>query len=118
EADNARLRINELLKKAGLDWHDVVTLMSAQQDNVFDLLKRLLEKETDALVRLARAGATFFCSHKKIAFADIRIGNHCLTLPLKSRDFSEWLAHEYYKETKKAAKLTSEKDAIRALSAF
>jgi hypothetical protein len=118
EADSARLRINELLKKAGLDWHDVVTLLSAQQDPVFDLLKRLLEKETDALVRLARAGATFFCSHKKVAFADVRIGNHCLTLPLTSRDFSEWMAYEYFKEVEQAPKLSSEKDALRNLTAF
>ena len=118
EADNARLKINALLAKAGLDWHDVLTLMSPQQESLLEMLMRLMEKETDALVRLARAGATFFCSNKKVAFADVRIGNHCLTMPLTSRDFSEWVAHEYYKETKKAAKLMSEKDAIRALSAF
>jgi hypothetical protein len=88
------LRINELLKKAGLDWHDIITLMSPQQDAMLEMLMRLMEKETDTLVRLARENATFF-SNKKIAFADVKIGNHCLTLPLASREFLEWIEHKY-----------------------
>ena len=62
--------------------------------------------------------ATFFCSNKKIAFADVRIGNHCLTLPLTSPDFSDWMNHEYFKEVEQAPKRSSEKDAIRNLTAF
>jgi hypothetical protein len=79
---------------------------------------RLMEAEADALVRLGRAGATFFCSTKNIAFADVRMGEHVLTLPLASREFQEWLGHQYFRETNKAPKLTSERDALRTLAAF
>jgi hypothetical protein len=118
EALNALRALTDMLKKSGLDWHDIGMLLHGSEDSVFEMLMRLMEKEADALVRLARAGATFFCSTKKTAFADIRIGEHCLTLPLTSRDFSEWLSHRYFKETKKAPKLASERDAIRTLAAF
>jgi hypothetical protein len=118
EAENARRKINDLLAKAKLDWHDVLELMSPQQDSLLEMLMRLLEKETDTLVRLAQAGATFFCSPKKLAFADVKNGDHRLTLPLTGKDFSEWLLHQYFTEKKKAPKLASERDAIRTLSAF
>ena len=118
EADTARRKINDLLAKAKLDWHDVLKLMSEQQESLLEMLMRLLEKEADALVRLAHAGATFFCSPQKLAFADVKSGDHRLTVPLTSKDFSEWLLHQYFDETQKAPKLTSEKDAIRSLTAF
>lgn len=40
EALNALRAINKLLKKAKLDWHDVLTLMAPQEDSFFDLLIR------------------------------------------------------------------------------
>ena len=40
------------------------------------------------------------------------------TLPLTSREFGEWLVRLYLKERRKAAKLTSERDAVRTLTAY
>ena len=118
EALNALRSLTNMLKKADLDWHDVLTLMRPQEDAMLEMLKRLLEKETDTLVRLARARATLFYSTKRAAFADVMIGNNILTLPLKSSEFSDWLLGQFFKETQKAPKLSSERDAIRTLSAI
>jgi hypothetical protein len=118
EALNALRSLTALLKKAGLDWHDLVTLLHGSEDSFLEVLMRLMEKEADALVRLARAGATLFFSTKQVAFADVRIGNHVLTQPLKSAEFSDWPLGEFFKEFRKAPKLASERDAIRTLSAI
>jgi hypothetical protein len=61
-----------------------------------DLLRRLSEKDADVLVRLGRAGATFFCSAAGEAFADVAIGRSRITWPLSSSEFSEWLLHQFY----------------------
>jgi hypothetical protein len=118
EALNALRSLTALLKKAGLDWHDLVTLLHGSGESFLEMLMRLMEKEADALVRLARAGATLFFSTKRVAFADVRIGNHVLTQPLRSPEFSDWLLGEFFKEFQKAPKLASERDAIRTLSAI
>jgi hypothetical protein len=50
-----------------------VTLLHGNQPSFLEMLVGLVENEADALVRLGRAGATFFCSTKNIAFADVRM---------------------------------------------
>ena len=66
EALNALRAINKLLKKAKLDWHDVLTLMAPQEDPFFDLLMRLVEKEPDILARLAAPALHFSSPTKKL----------------------------------------------------
>ena len=46
--------INHLLRKAGLDLHDVVALLGERKDPVLEMFTRLLEKDPDALVRIGR----------------------------------------------------------------
>jgi hypothetical protein len=118
EALAAVRAITALLKKAGLDWHDLVMLLHGNEPSLREMLARLVENEADALVRLARAGATFFCSTKNIAFADVRMSEHVLTLPLANREFQEWLGHQYFREKNRAPKLASERDAMRTLTAY
>jgi hypothetical protein len=118
EALNALRLITAELTKNGLDWLDLVDLMHGTEQPLFDILQKLLEKETDALIRLARAGATMFMSTKRVAFADVRIGNHFLTLPLRSAEFSDWLLSQYFNEQQRAPKLSAERDAIRTLTAI
>jgi hypothetical protein len=116
EALNAVRSITALLKKNGLDWHDLVALMHGTGQPLFEMLSKLQEKEADTLVRLARTAATLFVSAKRVAFADVRVGDRVLTLPLRSTEFSEWLLAHYYKEKQRAPKLSAEKDAIRTLT--
>jgi hypothetical protein len=61
-----------------------LTLLHGNQPSFPEMLARLVEKEADALVRPGRADAIFFCSNKNIAFADVRMSEHVLTLPLAS----------------------------------
>ena len=118
EALSAARAMTALLKRAGLDWHDLVALLHGNQLSLQEMLAGLVENETDALVRLGRADATFFCSTTNIAYADVRAGEHVLTLPLASREFREWLGHRYFFEKQKAPKLASERDALRTLAAY
>ena len=117
EALAAVRKITALLKRAGLDWHDVVALLRGSGPSVLEMLQALLEHEADALVRLGLAGASLFFSTKGVAYADVATGNHVLTLPLKSPEFSDWLVEKFFHEKKRAPKLSSERDAIRTLTA-
>jgi hypothetical protein len=121
EAGVALQRINSLLHAAKLDWHDLLALMSEQKGgSVFsDLLRRLSEKDVDVLVRLGRAGATFFCSAAGEAFADVAIGRSRITWPLSSSEFSEWLLHQFYidADRRKAPAAAAVNSAVRTLRA-
>ena len=117
EVINAVAAIKRTLSAAGLDFHDVVTLLQEEQEPLADLLFRLMEKDADVLVRLGRAGATYFCSTKGVAFAETRAGERTETLPLTSRAFGDWLIGQFYRERKKAPNLAGEKAAIRTLAA-
>jgi hypothetical protein len=82
-----------------------------------DLLGQLLEKDVDVLVRLARAGATFFCSAKGEAFADVMLNGSRVTWPLSSAELSEWLIHLFYLDRQKAPTPAAVKSATRTLGA-
>jgi hypothetical protein len=118
EADNARIKINNLLVSAGLDWHDIASLLSRKDAGEFaDVFSQLLGKDEDKLIALARAGATYFHDQDNAAFADIIVDGHRLTLPLAGDEFSDWLIHRYYSELKKAPGATALKTAMATLTA-
>jgi hypothetical protein len=120
EVINGVSLIKRALVSIGLDFNDVAALLAEDpedQEQLADIFARLLEKDADALVRLGRTGATFFCSTKGIAFAEIRTGERVETLPLTSKAFGEWLVHRYYQERKKAPHLAAEHAAVRTLAA-
>jgi hypothetical protein len=117
EAGVALKKINNVLRSAKLDWHDFLTLVFERESNILELLMRLMEKDADTLVRLGRAGGTFFCSPAGVAFVDVMIDGNRLTWPLSSAEFRDWLLHLFYLERKKAPATASEKSAIRTLGA-
>jgi hypothetical protein len=117
EVDNALQAINRLLKSAGLDWHDLCTLLISERESLFEMLTHLLAKDPDILVQLGRAGAKFFCS-PEAAFADVTIGGHRVTCPLRSPAFSEWLVYQLFVERKKAPTDVALKTALRTLEAY
>ena len=118
EANVAREKIIRLLRSVGLDWNDIAVLLGEQQDPVFDLLRKLLEKPEDAMVRLALHKASFFHSKERAPFADIDVDGHRVTLPMSGDDFGYWLLHEYFLERKLAPSATAMKAAIRTLTAL
>jgi hypothetical protein len=64
EALGAVRAMTALLKKAELDWHDLVALLHGNQPSFLEMLRRLAEKEADVLVRLGRAAQNFFIPTK------------------------------------------------------
>jgi hypothetical protein len=118
EANVAREKIIRLLRSVGLDWNDIAVFLGEQQDPVFDLLGKLLEKPEDAMVRLALHKASFFHSKERAPFADIDDDGHRVTLPMSGDDFGDWLLHEYFLERKLAPSATAMKAAIRTLTAL
>src|SRR5665811_1117015 len=117
EAEAARQAINRLLASVKLDWHDLTTLLVSNEDSFLDMLNRLLAKDQDVLVKLGLAGAAFFCATEG-AFADVIVDGHRNTWPLSDSEFSDWLLHQFFIETRKAPGLGAMKQAIRTLSAY
>jgi hypothetical protein len=62
EAAVALQKINGLLARVNLDWHDVATLLGDKQESLAAMLHHLFAREVDILVDLAHSGAKFFCS--------------------------------------------------------
>jgi hypothetical protein len=117
EADNARQKITRLLQSVGLDWHDIGTLLGEQKDSVFELLRSLLEKDADALVRIGLTGTRLFVSADGAAYADVAIRENRSTMSLSSSEFSDWLVHQFFRERRKAPTGGALKNALRTLSA-
>ena len=113
EADNARQKITRLLKSVGLDWHDIGALLGEQKDSVFELLRSLLEKDADALVRIGLTGTKLFVSADGVAYADVAIRENRSTMSLLSSDFSNWLLHQFFLERRKAPTEGALKNALR-----
>ena len=116
EAEAARQAINRLLASVKLDWHDLTTLLVAKEESFLDKLNRLFAKDPDVLVDLGLAGAAFFCATEG-AFADVMVDGHRKTWPLSESEFSDWLLHRFFIETKRAPSISATKQAIRTLSA-
>ena len=49
EALNALRALTDMLKKSGLDWHDIGMLLHGSEDSVFEMLMRLMEKRPTPL---------------------------------------------------------------------
>ena len=117
EAHAAWRRATELLKSAELDWRDFLNLTSNNKESIAEVLFRLLEKEAEALIRIGRTGATYFCDPGGNAFADIMADGRRETRPLTSDEFADWLTNLFYAEKKKAPTSAAMKNAIRTLRA-
>jgi hypothetical protein len=116
EANAARLKIISLLKTAGLDWHDVTTML-ADDDSLGKLFASLLANDSEVLIQLGLAGAQLFHSMDETAFADVTVDGHRNTWPLSSAAFEHWLRHQFYKDKKAAPTESGLKAAIKTLSA-
>ena len=86
EVLNAVQAMGNLLASAELDLHDLVTLISGEEKPIVELLRSLLKKDNDVLLRLGRAGASLFHSQQGETFADVIVRKHRVTWQLtKSR---------------------------------
>jgi hypothetical protein len=117
EVLNAVQAIRNLLASAGLDLHDLVTLISGEEKPIVELLRSLLEKDDDVLLRLGRAGASLFHSQQGATFADVIVRKHRVTWQITSPEFEDWLLHQFFLERRRAPTASAMRNAIRSLSA-
>ena len=122
DPDQARLAFEKaakLMKSAGLTWRGYLDLEKPgdKEWSILDMLHALFEKEAEALVRLGRANADYFCNSKGEAFADIMVDGRRETRPLASIEFTDWLTHLFYTEKRKAPTSAAMKNALGTLRA-
>jgi hypothetical protein len=75
------------------------------------------EKQADVIIRLAQTSAQLFHAADGTAFADVRIGKHRETWPVRSRGFKLWLTREYYKDRQSAPNSDAMQCALNVLEA-
>ena len=117
EVFNAAQAMKRLLASAKLDFHDLITIMSGEEAPILDLLRSLLEKDQDALLRLGLAGASLFHSADREAFADVKVGRHRMTLQLSNSEFADWLLRQFFLEKRRAPSATAMRSAVSSLRA-
>jgi hypothetical protein len=118
EVFNAAQAMARLLASVRLDLHDLVTFISADEAPLIGILRRLFEKDSDALLRLGQAGASLFRSTERMAFADVMVHGHRMTWPISSSEFAEWLLHQFFAEKKKVPSAAALKSAVHSLTAY
>jgi hypothetical protein len=117
EVATAAARMNEILKNAGLDLHDLWQLgWSENKDELAALLAALFADDVDLLLKIAQERASFFCNDA--VFADVMVRGHRNTFPIESKSFAKWLLHQFFLEKKKAPAGSAIKSAIRTLAAI
>src|SRR6267142_213424 len=116
EVANAAARMNEILKGAGLDLHDLWQLgWSAKKDDIAAIIAAMFSDDVDLLIKIGQQRASYFCNDA--VFADVTVRGHRNTYPVESKPFAKWLLHQFFLEKKKAPAGAAIKTAIRTLVA-
>jgi hypothetical protein len=116
EVANAAAKMNDILKEAGLDLHDLWRIgFVEKKEDLAALLAALFEKDADALVKIGQKRASYFCNDA--VFADVVVNGHRNTYTVESRKFAKWLLHEFFQEKNRAPTSSAIKAAVRTLAA-
>jgi hypothetical protein len=117
EVANAVVKMNETLKGAGLDLHDLWQIgWSEKKEELSALLAVLFSGDVDVLLKIGKERASYFCNDG--VFADVVINGHRNTFPVESKTFAKWLLHQFFLETNRAPASSAIKSAIRTLAAI
>jgi hypothetical protein len=73
--------------------------------------------QAERLFTLARGSVELLFHHQDRAYADIRVGEHRETWPVKSKRFRQWLKRLYYAKHNKAPNAEAEKEALDHIEA-
>jgi hypothetical protein len=98
---------------------DLEYLNSLEEDKeAIAELCALLEKDPEALLRLANAKASYFHNAAKEPFVDFQVDDgHRVTLPLGGNEFPSLLRNEFFREKKRAPAAGAVKAAVETLCA-
>jgi hypothetical protein len=117
EVATAAAKMQEILKNAGLDLHDLWQLGWAEnKDKIADLLAAMFSDDVDLLIKIGQERASYFCNDA--VFADVTVRGHRNTYSAESKAFAKWLLHQFFLEKKKAPASSAIKTAIRTLVAI
>lgn len=116
EVATAAAKMNDILKTAGLDLHDLWQIgWSEKKDEIAALIAALFQNDVDVLLKIGREQASYFRNDAVMADVIVRGRRH--TYPVESRAFSKWLLHRFFEEKKKAPGGGAIKSAVRTLAA-
>src|SRR6267378_7099674 len=116
EVATAAVKMNEILKNAGLDLHDLWQIgWSEKKEDLAAILATLFANDVDVLLKIGQMRASYFCNDA--VFADVVVSGHRNTYLVESKAFAQWLLHEFFMEKKKAPTGLSIKTAVRTLAA-
>jgi hypothetical protein len=113
EVANAAAKMNDILKAAGLDLHDLWEMGWKKKK---DELAALFTNDVDVLVKIGQERASFFCNDA--VFADVLVHGHRNTFAVESKAFAKWLLHQFFMEKNKAPASRAIKTAVRTLAAI
>jgi hypothetical protein len=117
EVANAAAKMNDILKAAGLDLHDLWQLgWNEKQDELAALFAAMFADDVNVLLKIGREQASYFCNDA--VFADVVVHGHRNTYAVESKAFAKWLLYLFFLEKQKAPASSSIKTAIRTLAAI
>lgn len=116
EVANAAAKMNEVLKKEGLDLHDLWQIgWHDKKEDLAALFASLFAGDVDVLLKIGQERASYFCNDA--VFADVVVHGHRNTYPVESKPFAKWLMHQFYLDTTRSPSGSAIKTAIRQLAA-
>jgi hypothetical protein len=114
----AAAKMNDILKGAGLDLHDLWQFgWNQNKEELSALVAAMFAKDVDVLLKIGTERAEYYCNDNKV-YADVVRDGHRCTYPLESTAFAKWLLHQFFLETKRAPASSAIKSVIRALGAI
>ena len=105
--------VDDLLAQKGPEY--VLSLIEGADADAVEDETQERKSQATALVELA-SGAELFHTPDRKAFATVEVGGHRETLPLRGRDFRDWLSHLFYLSQGKAPGASALQDAVNTLS--
>jgi hypothetical protein len=107
--------IEKKLEKVGLHIGDLGEFL--QPEDLMSVLARLMAKDADILVELARAQGKFFSTSDRKPYVDLSVGGHRETFRLDDPQFEFWLRHQFHLDRKKAPPSSALKACLATLEA-
>jgi hypothetical protein len=100
EVANAAAKMNDVLRGAGLDLHDLWQIGWSEKEELRELLAALFADDVDVLLKIGQERASYF--YDDAVFADVDVRGHRNTFAVGSKAFAKWLLHQFYLEKNKA----------------
>jgi hypothetical protein len=117
EVANAVTKMNDILKAAGLNLHDLWQIgWIENKADLAALLAGLFQDDVDVLLKIGQERASYFSNDA--VFADVDVRGHRNTYAVESKAFAKWLLHQFFLEKNKAPAGSAIKTAIRTLAAI